>query len=140
VQRHQQPLLIAIAERMAAERYRAWADEAELRAHRSELLACAAREEEIADRIEALHPDAAAVQRELRAGNPELERIDRDLFAGRPVGAQLTLQAEGERLGAATWRAFAAAASGPARETFRTCALLEDESASVLEAILELER
>ena len=136
VRREQQPLLIAMAERMAAARYRAWADEAELRAHRSELLACAAREEEIAERIEALFPEAAAIQRELLAANPEVEGINRDLFAGRPPGEQLTLQAEGERLGAATWRAFAAETSGSARETFQACAHLEEESAVVLETIL----
>jgi len=136
VRREQQPLLIAIAERMAAERYRGWAGEAELLPHRNELLACAVREEEIARRIEALFPNAANVQRELLAGNPEVEGINRDLFAGRPPSEQLTLQAEGERLGAATWRAFAAEASGPARETFQACALLEEESAAVLETIL----
>lgn len=140
VRREQQPLLIAIAERMAAERYRGWAKEADLRVHRSELLACAAREEEIAGRIEALFADAAAIQGELLAGNPEVEGINRDLFAGRPPREQLTLQAEGERLGAATWRAFAAETSGPARETFQACALLEEESAAVLETILERAR
>jgi hypothetical protein len=140
VQRQRQPLLIAIAERMAAERYRGWADAAELQLHRSGLLACATREEEIAERIEALHPDAASIQGELLAENPELEGINRDLFAGRPLRAQLTLQAEGERLGAATWRAFAAEASEPARGSLLACALLEEESALVLEAILDLER
>ena len=48
VPRERQPLLIALAERMAAERYRGWAGQVEGAAERAQLLACAAREEEIA--------------------------------------------------------------------------------------------
>lgn len=43
-----QPLLIATAERLAADRYRAWADDPGMAHRRSLLLACAGREEEIA--------------------------------------------------------------------------------------------
>ena len=43
VPRARQPLLIALAERLAAERYRAWAVAAD-DSRRSELLACAERE------------------------------------------------------------------------------------------------
>jgi hypothetical protein len=132
-----QPLLVAIAERMAAARYRGWAAEPEQAAHRSELLACAQREERIADRIEALYPDAAAAQREILARNADIEAINRDLFAGRPLSEQLLIQARGERLGAATWRAFARDASRAFQEAFHDCALLEEESAAALEAILE---
>ena len=49
----QRPLLIAIAERMAAQRYRGWAEASEQASLRSELLACADREEEIASQVEA---------------------------------------------------------------------------------------
>jgi hypothetical protein len=133
----QQPLLIAMAERLAADRYRRWADEVTNARQRADLRACAAREEDIARRIETLHPGAAEVQRRLRADHPALVEIDRDLFAGRPLRAQFTIQARGERLGAATWRAFAkrtADASG--RAVFLACAELEEASALVLEAIL----
>ncbi len=140
VSREQQPLLVAIAERTAAERYRGWATEPGYEAHRSQLLACAQREEEIADQIEALYPDAAAVQRDILSKTPDVEEINRGLFAGRPLSEQLTIQAQGERLGAATWRAFARGTSSPFRETFQACALLEEESAVVLEAILKFER
>jgi hypothetical protein len=140
VPREQQPLLVAIAERMAAERYRGWAAQPGYEAHRSRLLACAQREEEIAGRIEALSPKAAAIQHEIRAGNPDLEEINRRLFAGRPLRQQLTIQARGERLGAATWRAFAGQANDRSAEVFQACALLEEESAAVLEGILELDR
>jgi hypothetical protein len=140
VPRERQPLLVAIAERMAAERYRGWAAEAGYEAHRSQLLACARREEEIADRIEALYPDAAALQREMLAANPDVEEINRGLFADRPLSEQWTLQARGERLGAATWRAFAGESRGASREAFPACALLEEESAAVLETMLKLPR
>ncbi len=137
VPRDQQPLLVAMAERLAADRYRSWADEPSYGAHRAPLLACALREEEIAGRIESLYPDAAAVQRDLLADNPDIEEINRDLFCGRPLDEQLAIQAQGERLGASTWRAFAREANGPSRATFEACALLEEQSAVVLETILK---
>jgi hypothetical protein len=56
----QKPLLIAIAERRAAERYRRWANEV-TEPGRARLLACAEREEQIAALVEALHPGAAAM-------------------------------------------------------------------------------
>lgn len=137
VPREQQPLLIALAERLAAERYRGWAGESAVTLQRDALLACAAREEDIARRIEDLYPGAAAQQRQLIEKNPELEEINRSLFAGRPLRQQFTIQARGERLGAATWRAFAAhAESAAARETFLACARLEEESAIVLEGFI----
>lgn len=133
--RREQPLLIALAERLAAERYRGWAGQHEGPA-RERLLACADREEEIAGRIEALQPDAAEVQARIRAENPDLQDINRTLFASRPLPQQFAMQAEGERLGAATWRSFARHAEPSARETFEACARLEEASAEVLEALL----
>ena len=132
----QRPLLIAMAERLAAERYRGWAAEAASAAQRESLLACARREEEIASRVEALSADADALCREIRAATPEIETLNRELFAGRPVREQWQLQAGGERLGAATWRAFARDASPAAREAFHACALLEEENAVALETLL----
>ena len=73
----------------------------------------------------------------MRAANPDLEEINRSLFAGRPIRQQFTIQAMGERLGAATWRAFAAhAKDAPARVAFLACAALEEESARFLESLL----
>ncbi len=130
------PLLIAIAERMAAERYRGWAAQTADPARAAALRACADREDEIATRVEALFADAAAIARELVASHPELDEVNRTLFAGRPLDEQFAIQAEGERLGAATWRSFAKAAEGRARETFLACAELEERSAEVLEALI----
>jgi hypothetical protein len=137
VPREQQPLLIALAERMAAERYRGWAEQVPGDADRAQLLACAAREEEIAAKIEALDPAAAAIQRDLRAKHPELSGLNRSLFAGRPLRDQFTIQARGERLGAATWRSFAKREPDAARRAaLLACAELEEASALVLEALL----
>jgi hypothetical protein len=131
-----QPLLIALAERMAAERYRGWADHPTLSPHRAALLACARREEEIASRVEALYPEAGAIQGDILAQNPDLEDVNRSLFAPRPLLQQLLIQAQGERLGAATWRSFAKReADAAVRDTFLACAELEEASARVLDSI-----
>ena len=141
VPREQQPLLIAVAERLAAQRYRDWAEDAVMEPYRQQLLACADREEDIARRVEACYPDAAAIQRGLLTTNPELEQINRSLFADRPLAQQLTIQAGGERLGAVTWRAFARPELNASRRAvFLACAELEEASAVVLENILGAER
>ena len=132
----QHAVLIALAERLAAERYRGWATEVAGPDRRAGLLACADREEEIARRVEALYP-AAAPQRDLLASQPDLLELNRTLFAGRPLAQQFVLQARGERLGAATWRAFAQGEKTvERRDTFLGCALLEEESAAYLESIV----
>lgn len=137
VPRPQQPLLIAFAERLAAERYRGWAGQVADAKQKAALLACATREEEIAGRIERLYPGAEAAQKELLAANPDLLEINRKLFASLTLEQQFRLQAQGERLGAATWRAFAAHATDPAaRDVFLGCAPLEEESAELLESLL----
>jgi hypothetical protein len=130
-------LLVAVGERLAADRYREWAAAPANAAHAPALRACIARELDIAERVEALHPDAAAVQRAIRAAVPELDEINRALFAGRSFAEQFVIQARGERLGAATWRAFASRETEPARrDVLLACAVLEEENALALEAIL----
>lgn len=137
VRQEEQPLLIALAERLAAERYRGWASEPTMTAHAAELRACAAREEDIATRIEGMHAEAAAVQQRLRTQYPELFEVNASLFAGRPLRDQFTIQAQGERLGAATWRSLARGESKEERaQILETCAQLEEASAAVLEALL----
>ena len=136
-----QPWLLALAERMAAERYRGWAQQEGDAADKALLLGCAEREDEIASRIESLRPDAKAVQQRLRQEHPELVELNRVLFAGRPLREQYAIQAKGERLGAATWKTVANASRHPAvRELFLACAKLEEDSAQVLETMLERNR
>jgi len=121
---------------MAADRYRGWAAEMAGPEDRDALHACAAREEEIATRIERLDPDAAVVQRALRDELPDLESITRSVF-DRPLTEQLRVQAMGERLGAATWTAFAERERDAARRAVLLgCAALEVASAETLERIL----
>jgi hypothetical protein len=132
------PLLVAVAERLAAVRYRAWASEVGDPQRASRLSACADREEEIARRIESLYPDASSIQRDLVAKYPELDEVNRSIFAGRPLDDQFAIQARGERVGAATWRHFAERAeTAAARDQFLLCADLEEESAACLESLLD---
>ena len=135
--RAHRPLLVALAERLAAARYRVWASEVGDRGSAERLSACADREEEIARRVESLYPDASSIQQQLVANHPELEELNRSLFAGRPLHDQFRIQAGGERTGAATWRHFAERAQDEAsRGQFLTCAMLEEESAACLESLL----
>jgi hypothetical protein len=140
VSRDHQPLLLAIAERMAAERYRRWASRVTIPQQEVDLLACAVREEEIASRIEGLYPDASAIVRDILSNNPDLQEINHGIFDGRPLEEQFTIQAQGERLGAATWRAFAQTASDASTRVFLACAELEEASALVLETLIEAAR
>lgn len=144
VDAEQRPLLIALAERMAGERYRCWADSysesgagAGAETHAS-LIACAEREDEIASRVEALYPGARGMQAALRASHPDLKGINQKIFGDRPIEEQFSIQAAGERAGAGTWRALAAAddVGAKAKATFLECAVLEERSAAVLEALL----
>ena len=114
----ERPLLVAIAERLAAERYRGWAKRVREPDREASLAACAVREDEIARRVESLHADAAAIQREILARLPDLSEINRSLFADRPLEQQFAMQAQGERAGAGLWRALAQSAArefGPQR-------------------------
>ena len=132
----QRPLLLAIAERQSAQRYRGWAELAGSPEERGRFLACAEREEEIAGRIEGLVSDAASQQRAILEANPDLPELNRAVFEGRPLAQQLAIQAAGERAGAALWRSFAKAAGDEAaREVYLACARLEEESAVFLESL-----
>jgi rubrerythrin len=134
------PLLIALLEGWAADRYRRWAEAATEPAIDEALAACAAREDEIATRVQELRDDAAEVQAALVATYPTLRADTDGGFAALPLGEQYALQAGGERLGAATWRALARAADergdAAAAEVFTACAPLEEASAEVLEKLL----
>lgn len=131
------PLLLAALERLAADRYRLWA-----KAHpdpeiREGLLACAEREEEIARRVESLHAHAAEDQKALLAENPELLVLNRTLFEGRLLTDQFSMQAQGERAGAAAWRAFALATTdAPTQELLLGCSTLEEANAVFLQSLL----
>ncbi len=66
------------------------------------------------------------MQARLARDLPDLGAINDAVFAGRPLAEQFAIQAGGERLGAATWRTFAAAhPDASARAAFLACAPLE---------------
>jgi hypothetical protein len=132
-----QPFLLAKLERLAAQRYRTWASDHPDQSVKEGLLACADREEEIATRVESLVPDASAIQDKLLSDHPELLDLNRTLFEGRPLKVQFAMQAEGERAGAAAWRAYAAGASDPSvRELLQSCSALEQANADFLQTLL----
>jgi hypothetical protein len=86
--------------------------------------------------VEGLYPEATSIQRDILAGHPDLPELNRSLFAPYSLEQQLALQARGERLGAATWRAFSKrASSDDVRDTFLRCAGLEEENAAFLESL-----
>ena len=134
----QQRLLIAHAERQAAEMYRSWAAQVDA-PERDGFLRCAAREEDIAARIEALEPEADTLRRQVEAAlPPDLDAQVRAVYADRPLEEQWEIQRRAERAGKKTWENFAATESDPAAQAvLRTCATLEDESASFLAAALD---
>lgn len=132
-----QPLLLAKLERLAAARYRTWASDHPDQSVKEGLLACADREEEIATRVESLEPNASAIQEKLLADHPELLDLNRTIFEGRPLEVQFAMQAEGERAGAAAWRAYAAAASDlSVQELLLSCSPLEQANADFLQTLL----
>lgn len=132
-----QPLLLAKLERLAAERYRTWASDYPDRPFREGLLDCAEREEEIAKLVESVVPNASAIQEKLLADHPELLDLNRSLFEGWPLKVQFAIQAEGERAGAAAWKAYAAAVSDSAvQELFERCSKLEQANADFLQTQL----
>jgi hypothetical protein len=105
-------------------------------ARRHGFLGCADREDAIARRVEALYPEATSIQQDILARNPDLANLTGSLFSAYSLDLQFTLQARGERFGAATWRAFAEDEPNPAARTvFLECALLEEESAAFLESL-----
>ena len=135
--RPQQKILIAWAERQAAKRYQSWAEQVG-GSERAGFLGCAAREEDIAARIEALDPNATAIQQKLLVELPDLEAQVLAVYADRSLEEQWEIQRRGERAGKKTWETFAAAEDDTqARAVLLACAALEDESASFLRSVLE---
>ena len=132
-----QPFHLAKLERLAAQRYRTWANDHPDPAVKEGLLACADREDEIASRVESLEPDASAIQARLLSDHPELLDLNRTLFEGRPLKVQFAMQADGERAGAVAWKAYAAGASDPSvRELLQSCSPMEQANADFLQALL----
>ena len=96
------PYLLSQLERTAADRYRVWADE--VPEHRDGLLACAAREDEIADRVEALFPPTEEHRALVAAVIPKAKETYYEAFEPYTPVEQMTIQANAERQGANAWQ------------------------------------
>jgi len=129
------PRFLALLERGAAERYRGWA--AELPEHAEGLMACAAREDEIADRIERVFAIDDSLLPALHAPLPGARDTYYAVFSGLAPAEQLRIQANAERQGAAAWRGIASGITDPAvLAELECCSALEETSADYLDALL----
>jgi hypothetical protein len=136
VAEHEIPMLIAMIERLAARRYLGWAAASEDAIERAGLLACAQREDEIAEFIESLETDAPARIAELDARFPDLNDRYESVMAGRSRAEQLRVQAEGELGGAGYMRQFAAAHRGAVAARFASLACCEEANSSYLSTLI----
>jgi hypothetical protein len=130
------PAFLARLERTAASRYRMWAKA--VPEHAEGLLDCAAREDNIADRVEQFYPVTAPEQIAAmdRAIGPAKEAYYA-VFSNLTPVEQMTIQANAERQGAAAWRAMIDQESDAARQAaLEQCALIEEASADYLDALL----
>ncbi len=129
------PGFLAMLERGAAERYRHWADVAATA--EQDLHACAAREDEIAARVERLLPLDSEQRGKALAALPGARKAYYAVFADLPLREQFRLQAGAERQGASAWRLLAAQQDDAAvRDELHTCAELEEESARCLDEMV----
>ena len=129
------PAILCGLERAAARRYRAWA--VEFREHSPVLLACAAREDEIADSVEGLFPIDAAGQEAIEKALPKAIAIYNEVFDPHPALDQLYLQSEAELQGAAAWVSIAEGVEGDAaKKILARCTELERESSGAVKEIL----
>jgi hypothetical protein len=130
------PAFLARLERTAAKRYRVWANA--VPEHADGLLACAAREDNIADRVEQIYSvsDPEQVAAMDSAIDPAREAYYAVFSKLSPV-EQMTIQANAERQGAAAWRAIIDQESDKAIQvTLEQCAQIEEASADYLDALL----
>ena len=96
------PYLLSQLERTAAERYRGWA--AEITTLEAELTECAAREDEIADRVEALFPPSDEHRALVLSIIPAAKATYYAAFEPYTAIEQMTIQANAERQGANAWQ------------------------------------
>ena len=131
------PMMLAILERIAAEKYRGWADGSDDPIERDGLLACASREDEIAEFIESLDAKSQALSAELHGRFPDLrERYD-SVMKGRSRIEQLRIQSEGELGGADYMRQFSEAFEGAVSARFASLALCEEANSMFLSELIK---
>lgn len=126
---------IARLERAAAARYREWAAQDET--HRAWLLACADREDEIANRAEKLMPVRPEHEDVAESALARARTLYAAAFEGHTLRDCMILQAHAERQGSLAWHAFAARAGDePTKRALLALADLEIQSAEAVDAAL----
>lgn len=100
------PFLLSQLERTAADRYRGWAKD--VPAHEAGLLDCAAREDEIADRVEALFPPSDEHRALVLDVIPKAKATYYAVFEPYTPVEQMLIQANAERQGANAWQTMKA--------------------------------
>lgn len=130
------PAFLALLERTAAARYRTWAGE--LPEHAEGLMACAAREDEIADAVEGIYPAQGSDQQQaMEAALAPAKATYYDVFSNLTTQEQLAIQANAERQGAAAWRGMIAEEPNEqTRAVLEHCARTEEASADYLDTLL----
>ena len=130
------PAFLARLERTAADRYRMWAEA--VPEHAEGLLACAAREDAIADQVDGIYPATAAdhITAMDKAIVPAKDTYYAVFSSLTPV-EQMAIQANAERQGAAAWRAMIKQESDKEiQDALEHCARTEEASADYLDALL----
>jgi hypothetical protein len=127
------PYLLSRLERTAADRYRGWAQD--VPEHAEGLLACAAREDEIADRAAALFPPNDDERAQVEAMIGPAKDTYYKAFEGYTPVEQMTLQAAAERQGSGAWETLAVAYPHHA-EALRELSAIEIQSADYLDELL----
>jgi hypothetical protein len=131
---------LAQLERSAADRYREWAAEADSPELAKGLIACADREDEIADRAEQLLPVRPEDREIVAQALTRARALYAGAFEGHPLRDKIIIQAHAERQGSKAWLGFAAQTEDPAtRRAFLALADLEVDSADYIDGALGVE-
>jgi hypothetical protein len=131
------PLLLAWLERMAADKYRIWAQQTTDDAERKGLMDCAFREDAIAEFVESVEPQAQSRTASLKQQFPDLPALYDSVMAGHDRNEQLRRQAEGELGGADFLRQFAQAHTGAIAAQFEALAFYEEANSSFLNNLIK---
>ncbi len=130
------PAFLAELERGAAERYRGWAKASPDNA--AGLLACADREDEIAQRVDKLFPADAEGRASIESTVPEARIAYYEVLDCLSITEQWHVQASAERQGADAWRLLASQQSDEVvKQELLACADLEELSAAHLTRLLD---
>ena len=127
------PGFLARLERSAAARYRGWAEA--IPEHADGLLACAGREDEIADRIEAILPVPEEHEALVSALLPDTIAVYYEAFSAYTPWEQLAIQADAEKQGSAAWPNLIPAFPEH-QDELNALSKLELESGDYLDALL----